>query len=170
MFKHTGIVRRIDEAGRISIPKEIRKKYRLSDGEPVEIGEGENVIMLKKYSVLELINETTRKLLTSFYRTMDMPIILCSTTNILYSAGITLGSSTSEISSELSDYLKGDENSYESIFIDYVTKTKILAIEKIIINGYAEGALILPFCGREASYIHLSGLRFCADALASIAE
>ena len=170
MFKHSGIVRRIDDAGRISIPKEVRRKYHLSDGDAVEIGEGENMIMLKKYCVIELFSDTTRKLLTSFFRTLDMPIILCSTTNILYSAGITFGSPTSEISRELTDYLMDDVESYAGICIDYVTKTKILAIEKICINGYVEGALILPNNGREATYMHLGGLKYCADVIRAIAE
>ena len=50
-MKATGIVRRIDDLGRIVIPKEIRRTQRIREGDPIEIftnREGE--IMLKKYS------------------------------------------------------------------------------------------------------------------------
>ena len=50
-MKATGIVRRIDDLGRIVVPKEIRRTLRIREGDPLEIftsREGE--IMLKKYS------------------------------------------------------------------------------------------------------------------------
>lgn len=37
MIKETGIVRRVDELGRVVIPREIRRKVGLKDGDPVEI-------------------------------------------------------------------------------------------------------------------------------------
>lgn len=55
-MKATGIVRRIDDLGRIVIPKEIRRTQRIHEGDPIEIytsRDGE--IMLKKYSpILEM--------------------------------------------------------------------------------------------------------------------
>lgn len=52
-MKSTGIIRRIDELGRIVIPKEIRKNLRIKEGENLEIYiENENII-LKKYSLLK---------------------------------------------------------------------------------------------------------------------
>lgn len=49
-MKSTGIVRNIDELGRIVIPKEIRKINDLSEGEAIEIFVDGNSIILKKYS------------------------------------------------------------------------------------------------------------------------
>ena len=51
----TGIIRRIDELGRIDIPKEIRKNLRIKNGDNLEIlVDGEN-ITLRKYSQIEMI-------------------------------------------------------------------------------------------------------------------
>lgn len=50
-MKATGIVRRIDELGRVVIPKEIRRTQRIRRGDPLEIfttGDGE--VIFKKYS------------------------------------------------------------------------------------------------------------------------
>ena len=49
-MKPTGIVRRIDDLGRIVIPKEIRRTYNLREGDPVEFYSDKNgEILLKKY-------------------------------------------------------------------------------------------------------------------------
>ena len=49
---NSGMVRRIDELGRIVIPKEIRKNLKLNMGDNVEIYVEDNKITLKKYSTL----------------------------------------------------------------------------------------------------------------------
>ncbi len=48
-MKSTGVVRRIDDLGRIVIPKEIRKNMKIKDGESVEIYLDSDNIILKKY-------------------------------------------------------------------------------------------------------------------------
>lgn len=60
-MKATGVVRRIDDLGRIVIPKEIRKTLRIKEGTPLEIfTEKEGDIVLKKYSPIgELTNFST---------------------------------------------------------------------------------------------------------------
>ena len=50
-MKATGVVRRIDDLGRIVLPKELRRSMRIKEGESLEIyTDGENRIILKKYS------------------------------------------------------------------------------------------------------------------------
>ena len=52
-MKATGIVRRIDDLGRIVIPKEIRREMRIREGEPLEIfvDRNENLVGFKKYDI-----------------------------------------------------------------------------------------------------------------------
>ena len=55
-MKATGIVRRIDDLGRVVIPKEIRRTMRIREGDPLEIfvsNEGE--VIFKKYSPIKLL-------------------------------------------------------------------------------------------------------------------
>ena len=50
-MKATGIVRRIDDLGRVVVPKEIRRTLRIGEGDPLEIfTDKEGEIILKKYS------------------------------------------------------------------------------------------------------------------------
>ena len=52
-MKSTGIVRRIDDLGRVAIPKEIRRMARIQEGDALEILYEGNAICLKKYAVSE---------------------------------------------------------------------------------------------------------------------
>ena len=68
-MKATGIVRRIDELGRIVIPKEIRRTLRIRETDPMEIfTDKEGEIVLKKYSPLGELAEC---------RWQERPATLC---------------------------------------------------------------------------------------------
>ena len=57
-MKATGVVRRIDELGRIVIPKEIRRTLRIKEGTPLEIYSGDSgELYLKKYSPIVELGE-----------------------------------------------------------------------------------------------------------------
>jgi stage V sporulation protein T len=49
-MKATGIVRRIDDLGRVVLPKELRKNFGIAEGDPVEIFTDKNTIILRKYN------------------------------------------------------------------------------------------------------------------------
>ena len=85
MFRSTGIVRRIDVAGRISIPRELRKKYRLDEDVPVEIGEDEENLVLRKYSAVGQFSDSSKSILESFSSVTGLPVILCDTDTVIYS-------------------------------------------------------------------------------------
>lgn len=56
--KETGIVRRIDDLGRVVISKDLRKKYGIIEGDPLEFFETSEGILIKKYRVEDAAEET----------------------------------------------------------------------------------------------------------------
>ena len=75
-MKSTGVVRRIDELGRIVIPKEIRKNMRIKSGDNLEIFlEGDN-ILLRKYSPIETLENVTENYVESFNQVLKHNIIV----------------------------------------------------------------------------------------------
>ena len=56
-MRATGIVRRIDDLGRVVIPKEIRQKLRVREGEPLEIFIDDDSITFKKFEEVSLADE-----------------------------------------------------------------------------------------------------------------
>ena len=70
-MRATGIVRRIDELGRVVIPKEIRRTLRIREGDPLEIyTDHDGEVILKKYSPIGEIAAIAKDYTDSLYRTL----------------------------------------------------------------------------------------------------
>lgn len=63
-MKSTGIIRRVDELGRVVIPIELRNKFGINEKDPIEIFVDGSIIMLKKYEPNCIFCGATRKLVT----------------------------------------------------------------------------------------------------------
>jgi len=61
-MKATGIVRRIDDLGRVVIPKEIRRTMRIQEGDPMEIIIHDSMVCFKKYNFYETPNDILKEL------------------------------------------------------------------------------------------------------------
>jgi len=92
-MKATGIVRRIDELGRVVIPKEIRKTLRIKEGDPLEIYTDRDELIFKKYSPLASIDNYAESVAQSLANTTEKTVFICDTDSVI--CGI--GSGTKEI-------------------------------------------------------------------------
>lgn len=79
-------IRRIDELGRIVIPKDIRKKLHMRDNEPLEIYIEDDEIRIKKYSYLPDINEFTNYLVDMGNRITNNEFIIADRERIISSS------------------------------------------------------------------------------------
>jgi len=88
-MKATGIVRRIDDLGRVVIPKEIRRTMRIREGDPLEIyTDREGEVIFKKYSPIgELVNFAAQYAET-LYKICNIPVVICDRDCIVACAGI----------------------------------------------------------------------------------
>ena len=87
-MKATGIVRRIDDLGRVVIPKEIRRTMRIREGEALEIFTSENgEVVFKKYSPVGETSEAAAKLCESIWRTTSVAVVVCDRDRIVAAAG-----------------------------------------------------------------------------------
>lgn len=66
MTKCTGIVRRIDDLGRVVIPKEIRRTLKIREGDPFVISVTENGVLFEKYDVNAEIKSSLEKVIDDF--------------------------------------------------------------------------------------------------------
>ena len=88
-MKATGIVRRIDELGRVVVPKEIRRTLRIREGDPLEIFTDKNgEIILKKYSPIGELSEHAQELVQSLSGTFSLPAAICDKDTYVASAGM----------------------------------------------------------------------------------
>ena len=89
-MKATGILRRIDELGRVVIPKEIRKTMKMREGEELEIFTTEEEVVLKKYSELSSMEDFSRSLVTAIHKTSGRSVAIVDGDTVIASAGKTL--------------------------------------------------------------------------------
>ena len=87
-MKATGTVRRIDDLGRVVIPKEIRRTLRIREGDPLEIfTDREGEIILKKYSPIGELSAFAKQYAESLAQTMGCLVCVCDMDQIIASAG-----------------------------------------------------------------------------------
>lgn len=88
-MKATGIVRRIDDLGRVVIPKEIRRTLRIRDGAPLEIftsKDGE--VIFKKYSPIGEFASFAGQYVETLNRTCGMSVVVTDRDTVIVSAGV----------------------------------------------------------------------------------
>lgn len=89
-MKATGIVRRIDDLGRVVIPKEIRRTMRIREGDPLEIytsSDGE--VIFKKYSVIGEMSENATQVADIMHKLAGCPVVVFDRDHVVASSGVT---------------------------------------------------------------------------------
>lgn len=88
-MKATGIVRRIDDLGRIVIPKEIRRTLRIREGDALEIfTDAQGGVIFKKYSPVGELSTFASQYAEVLSRTANMPMLICDRDHIVAAAGV----------------------------------------------------------------------------------
>lgn len=88
-MKATGIVRRIDDLGRVVIPKEIRRTMRIHEGAPLEIYTGKDgEVIFKKYSPIGELASFASQYVDTLYKTCQMAVIVTDRDSVIASAGV----------------------------------------------------------------------------------
>ncbi len=132
-MKSTGVIRKIDELGRIVLPKEIRRNLGIRDGENLEIFVENDHIVLKKYSKMQDYSEIVKNLANIVDNTYDFKIIITDRDKALYS-GVDKIKNNQEIGEKLIKYIHNRESVTKSVLDTYNFKEEDL-------TGYF---LILP--------------------------
>lgn len=88
-MKATGIVRRIDDLGRVVIPKEIRRTMRIREGDPLEIfTDNEGGVIFKKYSPIGELSSFAGQYAEVLYKVGGCPVLICDRDSVVSAAGI----------------------------------------------------------------------------------
>lgn len=88
-MKATGIVRRIDDLGRVVIPKEIRRTMRIREGDPLEIftsTDGE--VIFKKYSPVGELTEVSGMFAEILFKSSTESVIICDRDHVIAASGV----------------------------------------------------------------------------------
>lgn len=148
-MKTTGVVRRIDDLGRIVIPKELRRTLRIRDGESLEIFVENEMITLKKYSSMSDIKEISNNLVNTINQTILKNVIITDRDKVISaSSNIKL----QYLDKNISKYLEQKLNSREMVIekniqdveiIDGLNESLAFVISPIIMNGDVVGNVVI---------------------------
>lgn len=150
-MKATGIVRRIDDLGRVVIPKEIRRTLRIREGDPLEIfTDREGEIILKKYSPIGELSQFARHYAEALAQTSGHTVCVADRDALIAVAGGKKDLQMKSISRELEDVINNrkvilaaeTDSDYINI-TDTDEKYGYEAICPILCEGDAIGAVIL---------------------------
>ena len=145
-MKATGIVRRIDDLGRVVIPKEIRRTLRIREGDPLEIfTDREGGVILKKYSPIGDLSEFSKGYTDSLQQTIGNIVMICDKDTIISISGAPkkeylekkISYDLEKIIEERKTVYFGDDNKAVSIYDDEDIDEKYSAqvISPIIAEG-----------------------------------
>ena len=166
-MKATGIVRRIDDLGRVVIPKEIRKTLRLRDGDALEIFTDVNgEVIFKKYSPIGELSVFAAQYAEAMTMHADMPVIISDNDKVVASSGIAKREVAEKpISKEVEELLEQRrtftfENAEHMIYPIDGLERKASIVCPIIAAGDAVGSVIVLDNGEKPTQtqIKLTGV------------
>ncbi len=149
-MKATGIVRRIDDLGRIVIPKEIRRTMRIREGDPLEIFTDSNgTVIFKKYSPIGELGEFASQYAESLSKSAGIPAVITDKDNVIAVSGIPKKElREKKVSGDLEKIMEGksvfraeNESKYVQI-ADETDKYEAGVVAPIVYDGDSIGSVI----------------------------
>jgi len=128
-MKATGIVRRIDDLGRVVIPKEIRRTLRIREGDPLEIFvDRDGEVILKKYSPISELSDFAKEYAEALFDSLGNPVLICDRDTYITVAG---GSKKDYLNRSVSDLV-------ESVMEDRNTTLETQKTQISLVDGFTE--------------------------------
>lgn len=152
-MKATGIVRRIDDLGRVVIPKEIRRTLRLREGTPLEIfTDREGEIILKKYSPMMELNTFAGQYADAMAQSTGLLICITDRDQVIAATGgVKKDLLQKPISAQLEHVIQErmtiqagrDDRTYTPVISEEIDGITAQVVSPILCEGDAIGAVIL---------------------------
>jgi AbrB family transcriptional regulator, stage V sporulation protein T len=150
-MKATGIVRRIDDLGRVVIPKEIRRTLRIREGDPLEIFvDRDGEVILKKYSPISELSDFSKEYADALFDSLGHPVLICDRDTFIAVSG---GSKKEYLNKSISDIVEKAMEERSNVLQTEASETQIVAdlheeiksytIGPIIANGDPIGAVVI---------------------------
>ena len=138
---NNGYVRKIDELGRIVIPKEVRQRMKIQAGESLSISCSDNIINLSKYSDVENNSRFVEMIGDRIHFYTNFEVIILDLENIVYSSQNLTNLKVPEF---LRDYINNRESlTLSNLTINEVEITGYICVEPIIVSSSPNGAVIM---------------------------
>lgn len=132
-MKTTGMVRRIDELGRIVIPKEMRKQLMMKEGESISFSLEEDKIILTKFSMLNKLSPVIQSLLEGLYQKYHNSFMICDLEHVMLTSTNALSIyQRKNLSQDIKLLLQQEDNTIEKeiFFLDEIKKISLFPLKR----------------------------------------
>lgn len=142
-MKTTGMVRRIDELGRIVIPKEIRKQLMMKEGESISFELENDKIVLTKFSMLNKMGPMVQALLEGMYAKYQNSFLICDRDTVIACSSDALAKyQRKPISKDLKRVIESQEKQIEGM-VYLLDSDEKLTVLPLINEQESQGALLM---------------------------
>lgn len=139
-MKATGIVRRIDDLGRVVIPKEIRRTLRIREGDPLEIFvDRDGEVILKKYSPISELSDFAKEYAEALYDSLGNPVLICDRDTYIAVAG---GSKKDYLNKNISDLVERTMEDRNSVLMNQQETAALVDGNEETVSAYTIGPII----------------------------
>ncbi|MEH7222928.1 stage V sporulation protein T [Bacillus sp. JJ1566] len=139
-MKATGIVRRIDDLGRVVIPKEIRRTLRIREGDPLEIFvDRDGEVILKKYSPISELSDFAKEYAEALFDSLGHQVLICDRDQFIAVAG---GSKKEYLNKNISELIEKAMEDRSSILETEERQVSIVEGADETISSYTIGPII----------------------------
>lgn len=139
-MKATGIVRRIDDLGRVVIPKEIRRTLRIREGDPLEIFvDRDGEVILKKYSPISELGDFAKEYAEALYDSLGNPVLICDRDTYIAVAG---GSKKDYLNKNISEQVEKTMEDRSSVLMNQQGTVALVDGVDDSISSYTIGPII----------------------------
>ncbi|HCW03345.1 MAG TPA: stage V sporulation protein T [Clostridium sp.] len=141
-MKATGIVRRIDDLGRVVIPKEIRRTLRIREGDPLEIfTDREGGVILKKYSPIGELSDFSKEYAESLQQAIGHIVLIADKDAIISVSG---APKKEYLEKRVSDELEKLMEDRKAVILDEAASNLISLYKDEEVEGKYTAAVISP--------------------------
>ena len=151
-MKATGFVRRIDDLGRVVIPKEIRRTHRIKEGDPLEIyTDRDGEVIFKKYSPIGELSDFATSYAETLSKTSGCPVCITDKDSIIAVSGVPkrelhdkrVSHELENVMNEKTQFIKKNSDSKSVSVADGSEKYYAGVVVPIISEGDSIGSVVM---------------------------
>lgn len=151
-MKATGIVRRIDDLGRVVIPKEIRRTHRIKEGDPLEIfTDREGEVIFKKYSPIGELGDFASSYADALSKSSGLGVCITDKDNIIAVSGVPkkelqekrVSDEIEKIMNDKEKFIKKDSEKRSFAVADGISRYYAGVVMPIISEGDTVGSVVM---------------------------
>lgn len=165
-------LRKIDDLGRITIPRHIRDIANIHNGDSLELScLDDGQIVIRKHEIRKYFLASTEKIIEGFHNATGFPVVLCDRNEIVFSKGMSKIKCKDLSNDFFAQIRRMDNNVYPNIYLNADKSIKIKNFKFIVHGGECIGAVVIPESDIDMTDEINLAIDVCASAItAYVAE